>query len=161
MPKGKLILVWIKEKLFNIHFLNVLVIVGAIFAIMSIMVQRKAVDPEALVNFQYMREYGLQQVWTQESVPGHFATFRPITVSLIRIVYLIFGVNPPAFFSVNIILFSVAALLLYFIIYSKTNKALPALIAALLFVTDWRGLQTFTSLGKSNQRLPPYLVCRH
>lgn len=153
MPKGKLILVWIKEKLFNIHFLNVLVIVGAIFAIMSIMVQRKAVDPEALVNFQYMREYGLQQVWTQESVPGHFATFRPITVSLIRIVYLIFGVNPPAFFSVNIILFCVAALLLYFIIFNKTNNALPALIAALLFVTDWRGTPNIHIIGEVQSTL--------
>jgi hypothetical protein len=126
--------------------------VGFIFAclviIMGIMVNRKALDPEALANFRFMRELTLLDVWTGGTFPGHFAAYRPVLGSLLRIEYLLFGLNPPAFFTVNLLLLGVVAFLIFEIIYRITGNILPALVAVLFFITDWRSVQTIYVIGE-------------
>lgn len=153
MPEEKSIIIRIKENIFNIFTFNILVIVIVVAILMGIMTGRKAVDSEALVNFKYMRELNLGEIWVQESVPGHFSTYRPITVSLIRLEYLIFGINPPAFFTVNIILLCIVTLMINFIVYKKTHASLSALVAALLFITDWRVTPNIYIIGEVQSTL--------
>jgi len=142
-----------RENLFTVYIFNVLLIIGIVVALMGIMVERIAVDAEALVNFQYMQELNLGEIWIQESVPGHFTTYRPITVSLIRLEFLLFGITPPLFFITNIVLLCFVALLINFIIYQKTKTALPALIAALLFISDWRVTPNIYVIGEVQSTL--------
>ncbi|MCJ7700007.1 MAG: hypothetical protein MUO62_00350, partial [Anaerolineales bacterium] len=120
------------------YLLGIILIIISAFTIMGIMTQRTATDPEALGNFRFMRELTLGDIWTDETVPGHFVTFRPVKQSMLRIGYLLFGLNPPVFFSLNLLLLCVVAGLIYEHIYRRTGEIFPALIAALFFITDWR-----------------------
>ena len=128
----------VKDKIDHSYIFGILVLILVSILIFRVMVDRIAIDAEALINFKYMREWSLLDVWIGETVPGHFVTYRPVTASIIRIEYLLFGINPPAFFTVNIILLGVVAILIYEIVYRKTKQLLPALLAAVFFITDWR-----------------------
>jgi hypothetical protein len=116
--------------------------------IMGVMINRKAMDPEALANFRYMRELNLVEVWTGETFPGHFVTYRPMMATLLRLEYLVFGFNPPAYFAVNQVLLAAVALLLYDIIYRATREMLTALLGTLFFLTDWQIVQTLYVIGE-------------
>ncbi len=123
----------------NISYIfGVITIIVLSILVIGVSITRRAIDPEALVNFRFMRELNLASVWIGETAPGHFVTYRPITGSLLRLEYLLFGLNPPAFFTVNVALLIILAILIFDIIYRASNEILPALVAALLLVTDWR-----------------------
>jgi hypothetical protein len=124
------------------------VILVSMLLIMGVMVDRKAIDPEALANFRYMRELNLVQALTGESFPGHFVTYRPMMAVLLRLEYLVFGFNPPAYFTVNLALLAVVALLIYDILYRVIGEMLPATLGVLFFITDWQIVQTLYVIGE-------------
>jgi len=95
-----------------------------------------------------MRGLNFVDIWTGETFPGHFVTYRPMLGSLLRTEYLIFGFNPPAYFTVNLILLILVAVLMYDIIYRKSGEILPALLGTLFFVTDWQIVQTIYVIGE-------------
>ena len=127
-----------RDKINFAYIFGIIIIIIISILVIGIIVTRKAIDPEALVNFRLMRELTLTDIWTGETAPEHFVTYRPITASLLRIEYLLFGINPPAFFTVNLILLIIVAVLIFEIIYRASHEMLPALVATLFFVTDWR-----------------------
>jgi hypothetical protein len=138
----------LKDKL-NIPYILGFVFIGVgMLLVMGVMVNRKALDPEALTNFRYMRELTFPDIWTGESFPGHFVTYRPMVATLLRLEYLVFGFNPPAFFTVNLVLLGLVALLIYDLIYRKTGVVLPALLGTAFFVTDWQIVQTLYVIGE-------------
>jgi hypothetical protein len=135
-------------KVNSAYLFGIAVIILVSILLYTNMVSRYAIDAEALVNFKFMRDLSLFDVWTGETVPGHFVTYRPVTASIIRIEYLLFGINPPAFFTVNIILLSVVAFLIFEIVFRKTRELLPALFVALFFLTDWRLVTNVKVIGE-------------
>jgi hypothetical protein len=138
----------LKDKL-NIPYILGFVFIGvSMLLVMGVMVNRKALDPEALTNFRYMRELTFPEIWTGESFPGHFVAYRPVMATLLRLEYLVFGFNPPAFFTVNLLLLGLVAWLMYDLIYRKTGVVLPALLGTTFFVTDWQIVQTLYVIGE-------------
>jgi hypothetical protein len=127
-----------REKINIAYIFGIITIITISILVVGIIITRRAIDPEALVNFRLMRELTFTDVWAGETAPGHFVTYRPITASLLRLEYLLFGINPPAFFTINLILLVIVAVLIFEIIYRASHEMLPALVATLLFVTDWR-----------------------
>ncbi len=130
------------------YFFGVIVILISMILIMGIVINRKAIDPEALTNFYYMQELNLVDIWTGETFPGHFVTYRPVMATLLRWEYRIFDFNPPAYFAVNQVLLAVVALFLYDILHRKTGETLPALLGTLFFLTDWQIIQTLYVIGE-------------
>jgi len=116
-----------------------LIITICVYLIMGLMINRTAYDPEALVNYKYMRELSIWDFWTGETLPGHVtATYRPVLGTLLKSEFLLFGFNPPIYFLVNVLLVLTLAFMAYKIVLLTTLEPLPALVAVLLFITDWR-----------------------
>jgi len=132
-----------------LYIFGLVVLILVTVLVMGVMVNRKAIDPEALTNFRYMRELKFSDIWTGESFPGHFVTYRPMMASLLRGEYLIFGFNPPAFFTINLVLLILVAILMYDIIYRVTGELLPALLGTLFLITDWHIVQTIYVIGEA------------
>lgn len=130
------------------YLFGVFVILLTMILIMNIMINRKAIDPEALTNYYYMQELNLVDIWTGETFPGHFVTYRPVMASLLRWEYRIFDFNPPAYLAVNQGLLALVALLIYDIVYRKTGEMIPALLGTLFFLTDWHIVQTIFVIGE-------------
>jgi len=130
------------------YLFGLLTLLTCMVLIMGVMVNRKAMDPEALANFRYMKDLDFAQIWTGETFPGHFVTYRPMMATLLRAEYLVFGFNPPAFFTVNLVLLMVTAWLVYDIIYRATGEMLPALLGAGFLITDWQIVQTLYVIGE-------------
>lgn len=130
------------------YLLGAAVIITSMIIIMGVMVNRKAMDPEALANFRFMQELSFTDIWTGETFPGHFVTYRPMMATLLRFEYLVFGFNPPAFFTVNLVLLGVVALLMYDIVFRITGEMLPAMLGTLFFVTEWQIVQTLYVIGE-------------
>ncbi len=136
MPNGS---TNISQRKINIaYILGVITIIVGVISIIGVIINRRLIDAEALTNFRYMRQLTLADVWTGETVPGHFVTYRPVTGSVLRLEYLIFGLNPPVFIAINLVFLGLLAILIFEIIFRKTKELLPALVAALFFITDWR-----------------------
>jgi hypothetical protein len=128
---------WSKKD-YILYSLGLGLILIVVWLIMSIAINRAAIDPETLASFKFIKERSLFDFWRGETFPGHFVAYRPIMASLFKIEYLLVGFNSPIFFLTDIILICVLAYLIYDVIYRKTRNLFPSIIATLFFVTDWR-----------------------
>ena len=131
-----------------LYVFGLAVLITVCILIMGVMIHRKAIDPEALTNFKYMRELNIGDIWTGETFPGHFVTYRPLMATLLRMEYLVFGFSPPAYFTINLVMLILVAFLLYDIIFRKTGEMLPALLGTLFFITDWQIVQAIYVIGE-------------
>jgi hypothetical protein len=127
-------------------YICVVVLIIVIWLIWGSSATRKTVDAESLIVYTNLEHSSFQEIWTKETYPDHFITYRPLYLSILKIEYLIFGLSPVVFTSTNVLVFSGLVILIFSMIYRTTKQIIPALLPALFFITDWRNLKEIYSV---------------